>query len=50
VGKSDNQRLERLDEDWSFFRLELIQGVPDLGLAQLTEMGADLLRRGRGGN
>jgi hypothetical protein len=33
VGKSSNQRLERLDEDRSFLRLELIQGVADLGLA-----------------
>ena len=50
MGKSGNQRLERLDEGRSFFRFELIQGIPHLGFAKLAEMGADLLRRGRGGN
>jgi hypothetical protein len=50
VGESGNQRLERLDEGRSFFWFKLIQGIPDLSFAQLAEMGADLLRRGRGGD
>ena len=50
MGKSGNQRLERLDEGRSFFRFELIKGIPDLSFAQLAEMSADLLRRGRGGD
>ena len=44
------ERLERLDEGRSFFRFELIQGIADLGFAQLAEMGADPLRGGRGGD
>ena len=50
VRKSRHQGLEGLDEDRSFLRLELIQGIPDLGFAQLTEMSADLLGGGRGGD
>ena len=41
---------ERLDEGRSFFRFELIQGIPHLSFAQLAEMSADLLRGGRGGD
>jgi hypothetical protein len=50
VGKSGDQRFERLDEDRSFLRFELVQGIPDLSFSQLAEMGADLLRGGRGGD
>jgi len=48
--KSGDERVERLDEGRSFFRFELIQGVPNLSFAQLTEMGADPLRCGRSGD
>lgn len=50
MGESSNERLERFDEGRAFLRLELVQGVPNLGFAQLAEMGADLLRGGRSGN
>jgi hypothetical protein len=43
VGKSGDQRFERFDKDRSFLLFELVQGIPDLGFAQLAEMGADLL-------
>jgi hypothetical protein len=33
VGQSGDQCFERLDEDRSLFRFELIQCVPELGLA-----------------
>ena len=42
MGKSGNQRLERLDEGWPFFRLELIEGVPDLGYAGVAAMSTRL--------
>jgi hypothetical protein len=50
VGKSGDQRFERFDEDRSFLLFELVQGIPDLGFAQLAEMGAYFLRSGRGGD
>jgi hypothetical protein len=43
VSKSGDQRFERLNENGSFFRFELIQGMSDLGFAQLAEIGADPL-------
>ena len=48
MGKSGDQRFERFDEDRSFLRFELIQGIPKLGFAELAEMDADPLRGGRG--
>jgi hypothetical protein len=50
MGKSGDQRFERFDEDRLVLRFELVQGIPDLSFAQLAEMGADLLRGGRGGD